>query len=57
MTKVPVWILGAYVSYNEEENAKRNFAKKVQNLNATLDLEFPKSDHFWHMFDIKMLGY
>lgn len=29
-------MLGVYVSYNGEENAKRNFAKKVQNLNTTL---------------------
>ena len=36
-TKVPVRILGVHVSYNEEGNAKRNFAKKVQNLNTTFD--------------------
>ena len=37
-TKDPLQILGVYVSYNEEENSKRNFAKKVQNLNTTLDV-------------------
>ena len=39
-TKDPVRILGIYVSYNGEENAKKiNFAKKVQNLNTTLDID------------------
>lgn len=37
-TKDPVRILGVYVSYNEKENVKRNFAKKVKNLNTTLDI-------------------
>ena len=37
-TKDPVRILEVYVSYNEEENANRNFATRVQNLNTTLDI-------------------
>ena len=34
--------------YNEEENAKRNFAKKVQNLNTTLDV--------WSSRDLTIFG-
>ena len=37
-TKEPVRALGIFISYNEQENDKKNVAKKIDNLNIKLDI-------------------
>ena len=37
-TNEPVRALGIFISYNEQENDKKNVAKKIDNLNIKLDL-------------------
>jgi len=34
----PVQALGIFISYNEQENNKKNMAQKIDNLNIKLDL-------------------